>query len=302
MSIPYFDAHCDTITKFRPLRENSCHLDLRRLSGFAPAAQVFAIWAPNALVSPVYTELVLRRLRRQLLRSADLVTICTSAAQANAAAEAGVAAAFLSVEGADLLGCSPARLRDAYAKGIRMVNITWNRDNALAGAAMGSGTGLTAKGRSFVEGCQTLGVAVDLSHISEAAFWDVLRMARRPVLASHSNAKALCDHPRNLTDAQFMALVKNGGCAGLNFYPDFLGITRGIEAVIAHADHFLSLGGQKNLCLGGDLDGIGDLPAGLRGVQDLGVLYEAMLSRNWSEKLVQDIFYHNLMRFMETAL
>jgi membrane dipeptidase len=122
------------------------------------------------------------------------------------------------------------------------------------------------------------------------------------VLASHSNAKALCDHPRNLTDAQFLALVKNGGCAGLNLCPDFLGQGRGIEAVIAHADHFLSLGGQKSLCLGGDLDGIGSLPAGLRGVQDLGVLYEAMLRRNWSEKLVQDIFYHNLMRFMEAAL
>jgi len=302
MSIPYFDAHCDTITKWRPLRENSCHVDLRRLSGFAPAAQIFAVWAPDALAGPVYTELVLGRLRRQLLRSADLVTICTSAAQAKAAAEAGKAAAFLSVEGAELLGCSPARLRGAFTKGVRMVNITWNRDNALAGAAMGSGGGLTARGRSFVEGCQTLGVAVDLSHISEAAFWDVLRLARRPVLASHSNAKALCDHPRNLTDAQFLALVKNGGCAGLNLCPDFLGQGRGIEAVIAHADHFLSLGGQKSLCLGGDLDGIGSLPAGLRGVQDLGVLYEAMLRRNWSEKLVQDIFYHNLMRFMEAAL
>jgi membrane dipeptidase len=205
-------------------------------------------------------------------------------------------------EGAELLGCSPASLRRAYGQGVRLVNITWNRDNALAGSVKGSGTGLTERGRSFVRGCWELGVAVDLSHISEAAFWDVMRIAERPVLAGHSNAGALCDHPRNLTDSQFQAVVRNGGVVGLNLNTPFLGLTRDIEAVADHAEHFLSLGGERSVCLGCDLDGVDELPKGIRGVQDMEKIYEAMLRRNWGEELVRGIFYNNLMRFMERAL
>ena len=300
--IPLFDAHCDTLTQSFGLRKNRRQLDLQRLSAYAPAAQVFAIWVDGPLARPAYLNLMLRRAQTVFSRNADLVTLCRSAEEAQQAAETGKIAAFLSVEGAELLGCSAAGLYHAYTAGVRMVNITWNHDNALAGAALGGGGGLTARGRSFVEGCQTLGVAVDVSHVSEAAFWDVMRVAQRPVLASHSNAKGLCDHPRNLTDAQFMAIVHQGGVVGLNLCTDFLAQGRSVEAAADHAEYFLRLGGRKTLCLGCDLDGIPQMPAGMRGVEDMGTLYGAMRRRGWSEELLGDIFYHNLMRFMGEAL
>ena len=130
----------------------------------------------------------------------------------------------------------------------------------------------------------------------------MMRVTKKPVICSHSNSKALSGHPRNLTDAQFRALVHNGGCAGLNLVPDFLGLGRNVEAVADHAEHFLSLGGERNLCLGSDFDGVKKLPLGMRGVQDMGKLYEAMLRRGWREETVINIFFGNLLRFMEAAL
>ena len=302
MLIPLFDAHCDTLTQRRGLRHNRGQLDLYRLAAFRPAAQVFSIWADKPWNRPVYCDFQLRRAHKLLAENADLAVLCTSAADAKRAAEAGKIAAFLSVEGAELLGCSAATLHRAYNAGVRLVNITWNHDNALAGAAMDGGGGLTDRGRSFVRGCQTLGVAVDVSHLSEAAFWDVIRIAQKPVLASHSNAKGLCDHPRNLTDAQFMAIMQVGGVVGLNLCPDFLGQSRSAEAVADHAEYFLRLGGRHALCLGADLDGIPQMPVGMRGVENMRLVYEAMRRRGWSDELLADIFYHNLMRFMEATL
>ncbi|MDO4750050.1 MAG: membrane dipeptidase [Eubacteriales bacterium] len=301
-TIPYFDAHCDTITKFRPLRKNSCQVDLERLSGHRPSAQIFSVWAPDFLANGWYTMPVLKHLRRELKRNEDLVCLCVSAQEARQAAEAGRVAAFLSVEGAELLDCSAARLHAAYDLGVRMVNITWNRDNVLAGAAMDGEGGLTPRGRAFVRGCQQLGIAVDVSHLSDTGFWDVMRVAERPVLASHSNARALCGHKRNLTDAQFRAIIHNGGVAGINLYPEFLGRGRDVEAAADHMEYFLSLGGRKNICLGCDFDGVDELPAGIRGVQDVDLLYTVMRSRGWSPAILEDIFYNNLLRFLEEAL
>ncbi len=302
MPIPYFDAHCDTVTTFRPLAKNRGQLDLERLGRFSPSAQVFALWAAPGIDFPAALRRFLRRWDGELGRNEGSLRLCRSAEDAKAAAREGKTAAFLSVEGANLLGCRVAGLTEAYRRGVRLVNLTWNRDNALAGAAMDGGGGLTEDGRRFVRAAWELGVAVDLSHASEAAFWDVLRLAKRPVLCSHSDARALCDHPRNLTDAQIAAIIHNDGCIGLNLCPDFLGRGRDIDAVLAHIDRILCLDGRENLCLGCDFDGTDELPEGIEGVQDLEKLYEAMLKMNLSERLVRDIFYNNLLRFLENAL
>ena len=191
-------------------------------------------------------------------------------------------------------------MREAHERdGLAMINLCWNSDNALCGAAMDSGSGLTDAGRAFVRAAQDVGVAVDLSHASERTFWDVLEIAEKPVIASHSNAAALSsEFPRNLTDEQFTALVKCGGGAGLNLCADFIGLGRDIGACCAHIEHFLALGGEKSLFLGTDFDGIAAVPRGLYGVQDMWKLYEALLERGHSEELVQDIFYGDLLRIL----
>lgn len=299
MTIPYFDAHCDTVTSVLKyggnLEKNEYQLDLSRLAAYAPAAQFFAVWGGQ------YEEKA--ELLRSELRRCGLGVLCRSVADARDAAEQDQIAAFLSVEGMEQLDCSAERLRAAHERdGLIMVNLCWNSDNELCGSAMDGGGGLTEKGRTFVREAQDMGVVIDLSHASERTFWDVLEVSIRPVLASHSNAAALCsDFPRNLTDAQFEALVKCGGGAGLNLCPDFLGLTRDVEACCAHIEHFLALGGERAVFMGADLDGIDDMPRGIAGVQDLGRIYEALLRRNHPESLVRDIFYNNLMDILERA-
>lgn len=303
MAIPYLDAHCDTITRFNSLRrcENN-HLDLIRLKKYAPAGQLLAVWAAPGVDGPSMFRRVMFNIRRELGLNADIVALCTSTAEFDAAASEGKIGLFLAVEGGNLLSCSVAGLLDAYRQGVRVVTLCWNRDNRLCGSCNDSGSGLTADGVRFAKACWEKGVAVDLSHASEKTFWDVIRIAERPVLCSHSNAKSICNHPRNLTDAQISAVVHNDGCIGLNLCPDFLGKNASIETICRHADHFLSMDASENLCLGTDFDGIDSTPEGIEGVQDMSKLYEALLKMGLRERLVQDIFFNNFHRFLERAL
>lgn len=305
MKIPYFDAHCDTALPVymagKSLNSNPFHLDLKRLSEHAPAAQVFSICAEHRAGMTKETEFVLAELLRQMGNHSDKLLLCRKAEDIAKAEAEGKIAAFISIEGAEKLDCSLEKLRCAYDKGLRILHLCWNHPNELTGSCW-SGQGLSEKGREFVAAAQEMGVALDMSHISERAFWDTLEIAKKPVLAGHSNSAAVCAHPRNLTDEQFVALAKMGGVAGLNFCAPFLREEDAdIESIVDHAEHFLSLGGERAVCLGTDFDGA-PLPKGITGVQDMHKLYEAMLRRNWSEELVRDIFYNNLKRYMEAVL
>lgn len=304
--IPYFCAHCDTALPVykqgKDLYENDLHLDLKRLGAYAPCAQVFAICVDHSADMTDDTMRTMFHLLQELYVNRACVQPCRSSVDITDAVRCGKIAALISVEGAERLDCSIEKLREAFELGLRIVHITWNDDNVLCGSCNGSGAGLSEQGRAFVKAAQALGVVLDMSHISEAGFWDTLEIAEKPVLAGHSDAMAVQKASRNLTDAQFEALVKTGGVAGLNFYPDFLGGTRDIDAILAHAEHFLSLGGEKSLCLGTDFDGIETTPVGIRGVQDMENLYNAMLRKNWSEQLVQDIFWNNLLQFFTKVI
>ena len=120
-------------------------------------------------------------------------------------------------------------------------------------------------------------------------------MGEGPIVASHSNSRALCPHRRNLTDEQFRAIRDSGGVVGLNFYLSFVG-ERSMDALVDHVEHFLSLGGEKTLCLGGDLDGCEMLAAEMQGMQDVPRLYEALTARGYDEALLYDLFWNNLRR------
>ncbi len=305
MNIPLFDSHSDTVhvarARGRKLRENDMQLDLVRGGAFSPRGQVFSIWGEPRRDPPMF-DAVIAYWERELAENGDLLAHCRSAADIRAAFAAGKCAALLSIEGAEQIGCSTEKLREAHDRGVSVVHLCWNWDNALTGSATDGQGGLTEEGRRFVRKMDGLGMVVDLSHISERGFWDVLELSNRPVLAGHSDAAGVCAHPRNLTDAQFTALAQRGGIAGLNLSPRFLGLGKDVDAVVAHAEHFLALGGGKAVCLGTDLDGVSELPAGLTGVQDFGKLYEAMLRKNWTEAQVRDIFFGNLNAFWERAL
>ena len=303
--IDLFDGHCDTISRCLELgggfRRGGGHLDLERTGKFRRYAQFFAVFGDGAAVPglPLW-ELTLREyalFRRELAANTDRMSLCRTGAEAEAAYAQGKTAAFLSVEGAELLDCDLHKLEEAHAMGVRAVNLTWNHSNALSGSnAEETGRGLSGQGRAFVRRMEDLGMLVDVSHLSDPGFWDVMEIAEKPIFASHSNARDVFFDTRNLTDAQFTAIIKNNGVAGLNLYAGFLGKTADLDTVTRHLEHFLALGGERNLSLGGDWDGCAVLPRGMEGIQDLDRLYEHLLRRNYHEELVRGIFYSNLMR------
>lgn len=302
MNIPLFDCHCDTGAHAREhgekLRRNRMQLDLERLSHYSPAGQVFAVCAADDAEPVKFADVSIAFFLEQIKENSDIVKLCLNFRDVLSAEKEGKIAALLSIEGAEQISDIDA----AYMQGVRIVHMTWNHDNALCGAAMDSGAGLTQEGKRFVMRAQQLGIMLDMSHISERGFWDTLSISTRPVIAGHSNAKAVCNVTRNLTDAQFTALVKQGGGAGINLYPEFLGLGCDINAVFAHIEHFISLGGEKSVFLGCDLDGIEQMPKGISGVQDLGRIYEALLRHNYPERLARDIFRNNILRVMEKVL
>lgn len=305
MSIPYFDAHCDTISRRNlvSLREYEGQLDLKRLSAFSRAGQIFAIFANSAALPEEQWFAECRRQRErfaaEMAANADMVTHCRTEEEAKQAFEAGKVAAFLSIEGAELLNCDPALLKTAEEWGVRAVNLTWNNPNAVSGTnCKETERGLSEIGRAFVKEAEKRNIRLDVSHVSDRGFWDLMEIAEKPVIASHSNCRALCGHSRNLTDEQIRALQKNSGFAGLNVYTAFVGEKADMDELVAHVEHFWEIGGEDLVGLGGDWDGCDSLAGGLTGVQDLERLYEALLRRNHSEVLLEKLFMGNLLRVL----
>ncbi len=307
--ICYFDAHSDTLSSCAclgsGLAENKMHIDLERASEFSGYAQFFSIFADGGGrddASDLYEKIRSYALS-QIAGNPERAALCTGAESIEETLGQGLCCALLSVEGAELLACSEGNLERARSGGVRAVNITWNHDNSLSGScATGTNLGLSAKGRSFIKKAQSLGVIVDLSHISERAFWDTAEIARYPVIAGHSNSASVFPHARNLTDDQFRFLVRCGGVAGINLYAGFIARDAGIDDVVRHIEHFMSLDGEKAVALGGDLDGCDRLPRGIAGIQDIHKLYEALLRLGYREQIVKDIFYNNLMRVVSACV
>lgn len=300
-----FDGHCDTILKCYleggGLRRQTGHLDLERRRGKGRWAQFFATFgSPEDMPGRSLWEVFLEEyalFRSEIDANADLVIFCRTGAEAEAAFAAGKTAAFLSAEGAELLDCDLEKLRMAHRMGVRIVNITWNHPNALSGTnAAEQDRGLSEQGRAFVNTMGELGMLVDVSHLSDPGFWDVMEITDRPVVATHSNARSVFPHSRNLTDEQFTAIINTNGVAGLNMYAGFLGDDPDFDTVVSHLEHFLALGGEDNVSMGGDWDGITSMPRGMSGIQDMEKLYEHLLRRNYSEALLEKVFYSNLMR------
>lgn len=308
MTIPYSDAHCDTLSRCAhlglSLRENDGQLDLARLSRFENPVQCFAIFhdAAKAPADGLFAEC--RRQKavfdREMALHADLALPCRTAADLRRAQEAGKIAAILTCEGAELLDCDPDRLGWAAEAGIRMVNLTWNHANLLSGSnKYETDRGLNDLGRAFVRRAQELGIRLDVSHCSDAAFWDLVDITSAPLVASHSNARALCPHCRNLTDDMFRAIVETGGFVGLNLYAGFVSESGAdMDAFLRHFEHFLSLGGEKHLGFGCDWDGCDRLAGGLQGVQDLPAVWEALRGRGVDNHTLENIFHNSLVQII----
>lgn len=216
-------------------------------------------------------------------------------------AEAGVANVLLTVEGGEVFHGGVETVAHFFALGVRIAALVWNHPNQLAYPAVGRDTrGLTPYGYSVVRRMHTLGMAVDVSHLNEQGVRDLLELGGAPLMASHSCARALCDHPRNLTDEQLRAVFAVNGYVGVNFYPPFLHESghATLDTVIDHIVHLCEVGGEKNVGLGSDFDGIERHPEGLRHAGDVPKLLTRMQERGFSDALVRAVAGENFQAYM----
>ena len=161
----------------------------------------------------------------------------------------------------------------------------------------------TDQGREFVREAQRVGMLVDVSHISDEGFWDIMKITEAPIIATHSNSRALCQHPRNLTDDMFRAIVETGGVAGYNLCAAFNGDNPDLDTACDHMFHFLSLDHTgTHVALGGDLDGITNMPRGFAGVQSWPALAQRLSERGLDEHTIQNIFWSNAIGVMDRAV
>lgn len=305
----YFDLHCDTMTeccrKNLSLRENELHISLRKASALDHFVQCYAVWIPDTLRGEEAFRWfcqVAERFKLEVERNQDLLFSCKDPGDLKRAETAEKSGAVLTVESGAALGGKLENIQEWKRLGVKMCTLTWNGENELGRGVGASGSGgLSAFGKAAVHEFEEAGILIDLSHAGTELFWDTVEEAKKPLIASHSNAQKLCSHPRNLTDEQFAAIKASGGLVGLNFYKSFLYKSpekASMEDILRHAEHFLSLGGEDILAMGGDMDGSA-LPEDMAdGLSAIPRLYEVFL-RHYPEALVEKIFYKNAVCFFQ---
>lgn len=323
------------------LRENSCHISLdkmrkgdyllQNLSLFVEMKKCKDPWQEVQELFGFYTQ--------EILKNKDLIAPVLSYEDIETNKSQGKMSAMLTVEEGGVCGGEIEKLRILYKQGVRMMTLSWNYANELCYPNLdkkirekiqiakkggnqsvlnmvtlnylntpNSKDGLTEKGIAFVQEMEALGMIVDVSHMSDAGFYDVLKYSRKPFVASHSNAREVCPCVRNLSDDMIRKLAERGGVMGLNFCADFLTqVPVGVEnpgtiaAVVSHAKHITAIGGIECIGLGSDFDGI-DTHAQLTGADTMELLWDALKENGYTESQLDKIFTQNVLRVYKENL
>lgn len=306
------DFHCDVLYKlllddtltFQASKLGSLDVTYERLKASGTVLQTFAIYIPQSMNGRL--EPILESLDRfhQFVISCENMVWVRTVKELDSCIRDGKIGALLSLEGVDGLNGQMSMLRILHQLGVRAAGLTWNHANWAADGAMEPrGGGLTVKGRLFVEQCNNLGIIIDVSHLSDRAFWDIAELSSQPFIASHSNARAVCEHPRNLTDEQIAAIIKAQGLIGVTYVPWFISHAEAvtIDHLLHHIEHICELGGEHGVMLGSDFDGIDRYIVGLSHPGELYALQEALLKR-YTEQQVKQFMSENAIRFLRTNL
>lgn len=323
-----FDLHCDTIDQLcmrsvepfkskiaeqaklgidtsGTLATNGGALALDRMAAY-DWCQCFAVWVPD-----IYDVEGARRFYRrardwfsgQVTCHSDMVEQVRDARRVGNVLASGKTAAMLTMENGSLIGDDLGIVDELAADGVKMVTLTWNGRNSI-GSGKCSHEGLSEFGRQVVRALEDARIVVDVSHLNDEGFADLLEVARRPFAASHSNARSVCNVPRNLTDDEFRAIRDRGGVAGLNYYRGFIverecpaGGEATFDELCAHVEHFLDLGGEDTLALGSDYDG-SDVPTWLDRCEKVEGFHTRMVAR-FGQAVVDKLFFENAQAFFE---
>lgn len=311
------DCHCDTLTelynKNASLYENEQHFDIKRQIALGGGLQFCAIYVPTEVFRYQgglrYTLCLLDKYNQEIKKlhenGIDVLQMRTAEDAGNVLKHK--AATLLAIEEGGAIDGSLEALRCLYELGVRAMTLTWSNRNDIADGINeeATGSGLTLFGKQVVAEMNRLGMLVDVSHISTAGFWSVIETSTKPIIATHSNAKSLCAHPRNLNDEQIKALAQNGGLAGITFAGQFLEEdwrNACIESVYKHIDYMLNLiGNDDHIGFGSDFDGISHPPYNIQGVQDYKPLIE-YLSKYYSDETINKITHQNVINLLQKVL
>ncbi len=311
------DCHCDTLTelynKNASLYENEQHFDIKRQIALGGGLQFCAIYVPTEVFRYQgglrYTLCLLDKYNQEIKKlhenGIDVLQVRTAEDAGNILNHK--AATLLAIEEGGAIDGSLEALRCLYELGVRAMTLTWSNRNDIADGINeeATGSGLTLFGKQVVAEMNRLGMLVDVSHISTAGFWSVIETSTKPIIATHSNAKSLCSHPRNLNDEQIKALAQNGGLAGITFAGQFLEEdwrNACIESVYKHIDYMLNLiGNDDHIGFGSDFDGISHPPYNIHGVQDYKPLIE-YLSKYYSDETINKITHQNVINLLQKVL
>lgn len=308
------DLHCDTLADWKyantgnpnTLDDPERALSLSAMPAGVNWAQFYAVFIPDeehGQAAVDYFEKNRLNFERQMKLYADRVAPCRGAADMDAAWAAGKTAAFLTIENGTPINGDLSRIKTLADQGVCCMTLVWNGDYEI-GSGHTTQKGLTPFGKAVIPELEKHGVLIDVSHLNDAGFADLLAVAQKPFVATHSNARSVCGHKRNLTDDMILEMVHRDCLIGLNYFVKFLeddGIVDSLDSLYRHIEHFFALGAQKNLALGSDFDGA-DMPNCLNSPAKAAGIYEYLLCRGMSEELAQGIMYRNAQAFFRKNL
>ena len=324
------DMHCDTISEILSekrkgnkisLKQNNLHLDLLRMKQCGYLLQNFALWSDFDKCENPWNELfsLYGCYCEEIAKNTRLIAPIARFSDIEKNFKSGKMSAMLTVEDAGVLEGKTERLKTLYNMGVRMLTLTWNYPNEIGFPSTNylnkntgdytahTACGLTPTGRQVVEVMERLGIIIDVSHLSDAGFYDISECTKKPFVASHSNSRTVCNHPRNLTDDMLKILADRGGCVGLNFYPPFLfhnpkcEARDNILALINHAKHIKNVAGIDILSLGSDFDGF-NATSNIMGVQSMPILWETFHNQGFTSNELDKVFFGNALRVYKDVL
>ena len=308
------DCHSDSLLRALKgedlnLRSDRGHMDFPRMREGGIDLEVFACWVDPKIPRGEYIRRALSIMDaffRQIEASSGEVIHARTADDIIEAKSKGKLAAVLAVEGGHAIDNSLEVLRIYHRLGVRIMTLTWNNSNDWADSAVNPKPdgGLTDFGREVIVEMNRLGMIVDISHVSDKTFWEALETSDKPIIASHSSVRALCDHPRNMTDEMIRALAQKEGVVFVNFYPKYLTKhTEGadppqvtVRRVVEHIQYIADLVGADHVGLGSDFDGLPKLPEGIEECTKMPVITELLLEKGFSEEEIRKILGENFLR------
>ena len=314
----FIDFHCDTASAMleqnQPLRKNNLKIDIEKLQKGGALAQFFAMYIDKEKHDSSYAYCVemLQNFKRELDLNSETIVLCRTHSDLIEVQKQEKIGAFLTIEEGDAIEGDLEKLRYFKQEGISAMTLTWNYENDLGYPNFEwkyQDKGLKAKGLEVVEVMNELGMLVDVSHLSDAGFEDVITHSTKPIIATHSNARAITNHTRNLSDKQLKQLADNGGVAGLAFSVNFLvekefmdvSHLAKVEDMIRHIKHICNVAGVEVLALGSDYDGIMN-PVEMEDSSQISKLSDRLLRNGFSYDEVEKIFYRNGLRIIEEVL